>query len=94
MLAARRLTARGIRVAPCHRRAGTPGGPAVSERRPAHHREPHQEGTTMRARIQLDLDQLAVSSFETQPPPPAEQANVDNIRTCLNTACPPYHCCA
>lgn len=47
----------------------------------------------MKARLHLDLDQLAVATFETQQTPPPAPAN-ENIRTCLNTACPPYVCCA
>jgi hypothetical protein len=47
----------------------------------------------MRTKIRLDLDLLAVATFETAQTPPPAPAN-EQIRTCLNTACPPYVCCA
>lgn len=47
----------------------------------------------MNPKIQLNVENLAVATFETQsaqqPQPSHEQ-----IRTCLNTYCAPYQCCA
>jgi hypothetical protein len=43
--------------------------------------------------MKLNLDELAVTTFEIQQIPLAEQPK-DNMRTCMDTACPPFHCCA
>ena len=49
----------------------------------------------MDAKHKLNVEGLAVESFaagNTQPPQdPKEHVNV---RTCVQTACPPYVCCA
>ncbi len=47
----------------------------------------------MKATLHLNLDELKVATFETQSAPQPAPAN-EQIRTCLNTACPPYVCCA
>jgi hypothetical protein len=47
----------------------------------------------MKVKLQLNLEELAVTTFETEEAPPAEQPQV-YARTCADTACPPYHCCA
>ena len=46
----------------------------------------------MQTRISLNLEQLSVASFETQSTPPVEKGK-EAALTCLNTGCPPYHCC-
>jgi hypothetical protein len=47
----------------------------------------------MKIKLQLNLDELAITSFETEQAPSAEKPR-DDVRTCLNTGCPPYDCCA
>lgn len=49
----------------------------------------------MNAKLQLNLEELTVATFETQQTPsPAPSKDNVNGRTCMNTACPPYVCCA
>jgi hypothetical protein len=48
----------------------------------------------MHGKLQLNLDNLEVTSFETQKPQPQPgDANV-NVLTCLQTNCGKYLCCA
>jgi hypothetical protein len=47
----------------------------------------------MKVKLQLNLEELAVTTFETEEAPAAEQPKAI-VRTCMDTACPPYHCCA
>jgi|GEM_PF-6546597 len=44
----------------------------------------------MNSKLQLNLEELAVTTFEAQQTPAPEQP----MRTCADTACPPFNCCA
>lgn len=47
----------------------------------------------MKIKLQLHLEELAVTSFETVKVPSIEPPK-ENARTCMDTACPPFNCCA
>jgi hypothetical protein len=48
----------------------------------------------MKIKLQLNLDELAITSFETEQDPPAQPVKDHARRTCMDTACPPFNCCA
>jgi hypothetical protein len=47
----------------------------------------------MKIKLQLSVEELSVTTFETEQAPPAEQSR-DNLATCQDTDCPPFRCCA
>lgn len=50
----------------------------------------------MESNLKLDLDELSVDSFEATPEQPEEgvPAEAANARTCQDTNCYPWLCCA
>lgn len=47
----------------------------------------------MNSKLQLNLDELKITTFEAQQIPQVDPAR-DGPGSCYDTACPPYHCCA
>ncbi len=48
----------------------------------------------MEAKLKLDLNALAVESFEAANTTPAKKPEDNNLLTCLQTNCGAYRCCA
>jgi hypothetical protein len=54
---------------------------------------PHLAEDITDSKLQLNLDELKVTTFEAQQTAVADPSR-EGARSCFDTACPPYHCCA